>query len=330
MASTEMVLRAVDLGDGRDARWTDETAAALPDLREVIARWVPEPSRVTDEAGAAAVRDALAAHMPGLLPLVERLAAPLGTEAALALHTVSGRFPSLSGCTVRALGGALVRNYDWPLDRSDRAIVRSAFRREVIGVREGMLGLLDGMNDAGLAVALTWGGRDVRGPGFGIPVVLRHLLESCGTVDEAVDTLRGIPVCTVQNVVLTDQKRSAVVHLGPDIDTTVGSDTDAATGACAANHQHLPVSDEHERATRTQLRLRTVRDAGDTPDSVVAALLSPPLHGGDFTGGWGTLYTADYRPAHGTATYHWPGQRWAHSLGAFTPGTRRIRLGPPA
>ena len=41
------------------------------------------------------------------------------------------------------------------------------------------------MNDDGLAVSLTFGGRRVLGDGFGIPIVLRYLLETCGTVEEA-------------------------------------------------------------------------------------------------------------------------------------------------
>ncbi|WP_052849605.1 C45 family peptidase [Streptomyces avicenniae] len=323
----EMTLRAVDLGDGTDGRWTGEAAASLPGARQVIERWVPEPSRVTDDEGAAAVRAALARHMPELPPLLDRLTSPLDHEAAMALWTTSGEFPATAGCTVRTVRGALLRNYDWALDASDRAIVRSAFLRPVIGLREGVLGLLDGMNDAGLAVALTWGGRDVRGPGFGIPLVQRYLLETCATVDQAVAVLRRVPVCTVQNVVLVDRERTAVVHVGPDIEPVVGTEADARTGACAANHQLLPVSDEQERATRTGQRLRAVAAAGDEPDTVVAALLRPPLYGGDFTGGWGTLYTAAYRPAEGRVTYHWPTESWAQSFAAFAPGTRRLTLG---
>ena len=37
-------------------------------------------------------------------------------------------------------------------------------------------GLLDGINDAGLAVSLAFGGRATR-EGFGIPLVVRYLLE---------------------------------------------------------------------------------------------------------------------------------------------------------
>jgi penicillin V acylase-like amidase (Ntn superfamily) len=55
-------------------------------------------------------------------------------------------------------------------------------------------GLLDGMNDAGLAVSLTFGGRSPAGPGFAVNVVLRYLLQTCQTVTEAVERLRKIPI----------------------------------------------------------------------------------------------------------------------------------------
>ena len=47
---------------------------------------------------------------------------------------------------------------------------------------DGGWGLLDGMNDAGLAGSLTFGGRFAQAPGVGIVIVLRYLLETCDTV----------------------------------------------------------------------------------------------------------------------------------------------------
>ena len=46
------------------------------------------------------------------------------------------------------------------------------------------------MNDAGLAVSLTFGGRPQVGDGFGIPLVIRYVLEVCETIEEAVRVLR--------------------------------------------------------------------------------------------------------------------------------------------
>ena len=68
-------------------------------------------------------------------------------------------------------------------------------------------GLLDGMNDAGLAVSLTFGGRACVGDGFGIPLVVRYLLETCATVAEARAALDRVPVNLAHNLTLVDRAR---------------------------------------------------------------------------------------------------------------------------
>ena len=35
--------------------------------------------------------------------------------------------------------------------------------------------------------------------------------------------------------------------------------------------------------------------------------MEPPLYSTEYSRGFGTLYTAVYRPADGVVTYHWPG-----------------------
>ena len=62
---------------------------------------------------------------------------------------------------------------------------------------------------------------------------------------------------------------------------------------------------------------------------MVAACLRSPLYATRFHEGFGTLYTAEYRPADGVARYHWPGRTWAQSLGAFEEGGIEIALGAP-
>lgn len=94
----------------------------------------------------------------------------------------------------------------------------------------------------------------------------------------------------------------------------------AATDACAANHQHLPVTPEQEQALGTQERLRAIRAAGTD----VAAMLRPPLYRRVGEDGLRTLYTARYQPAEGRVTYYWPGESWQQSFADFTPGSRTV------
>ena len=54
-------------------------------------------------------------------------------------------------------------------------------------------GLLDGMNDRGLAVSLTFGGRPDVGDGFAIPLVVRYVLETCDDVARPARCSRASP-----------------------------------------------------------------------------------------------------------------------------------------
>ena len=59
---------------------------------------------------------------------------------------------------------------------------------------------------------------------------------------------------------------------------------------------------------------------------VVAACLRPPPYATRFHEGFGTLYTAEYRPAEGVVRYHWPGP----DLGAVAGLVRTGRHPDPA
>ena len=49
-------------------------------------------------------------------------------------------------------------------------------------------------------------------------------------------------------------------------------------------------------------------------DELADQLLTPPLHVSDYAGGFGTLYTADYRPEERTVTYRWPDRAWPRTF----------------
>ncbi|MDI9835253.1 C45 family peptidase [Streptomyces sp. KAU_LT] len=311
MSPRRKTFRALEIGDGSDGRW----AAHAQPLWPLAERWLAEEGRTAE--GADRARRLFEEHMPELVPVLERLAAQLDRPEATTFLTLAAIRPFFSGCTQIGAGGTLLRNYDFDPDDCEGTIVSSHFLRPVIGMQDAAWGLLDGMNDAGLAVSLTFGGRFVHGPGFAIPIVLRHLLETCTTVDEAIGRLRSIPIAIPQNVTLVDAEQARTVYVGPDIPLTEAPD------ACAANHQHLPVPDDQERFSRTQERLAAVRATG--PD--VAAMLKSPLYQLAYEEGLGTVYTAHYRPTEGQVTYHWPDASWTQSFDTFTPGTRSMTLG---
>ena len=109
---------------------------------------------------------AMKAHMPELVPTYERLCELVGGG------DLEARFlsfycppPYLSGCSQAVWPGSLpmlVRNYDYAPALSDAVVLESRWNgRRVIGMTDGLWGLVDGMNDRGLAVSLTFGGRQL-------------------------------------------------------------------------------------------------------------------------------------------------------------------------
>ncbi|MFF8592326.1 C45 family autoproteolytic acyltransferase/hydrolase [Streptomyces sp. NPDC015220] len=302
---------AIEIGDGGDGRWAEHVRPAMVGAED----WLTEEGRTPE--GATRARRLFEEHMPELVAPLDRLAGQLTSPRARTFLTMAAVRPFFSGCTQIGREGALLRNYDFAPEHCEGTIVSSRFLLPVIGMQEAGWGLLDGMNNAGLAVSLTFGGRFVHGRGFAMPMVLRYLLETCRTVDEALDRLRTIPVAIPQNVTLVDPGRTVTVHVGPDIPLTETPDR------CASNHQHLPVSDEQERATRTRTRLAAAQAAGID----VTAMLRPPLYQCAYDEWLGTVYTAHYRPAEGRVAYHWPGESWEHSFAGFSPGSRTVTLG---
>jgi predicted choloylglycine hydrolase len=314
-----LTLRAVEddeLGRNLTATW--------PAFRQ----WWRDGPGTRPTAGQAGAR--LDEHMPELVPAWRRLAGLLGEDpeaaATLALWNPP---PFLTGCSQAAVlpgGPALIRNYDWDHRLFDAVVARTALTGpRVLGMLDCMWGLLDGVNDAGLAVSLAFGGRPQVGEGFGIPLVVRYVLETCGSTEEAMRTLRRLPVHMSYNVTTVDRDgRRATAYLAPDRPAHV-------TGqAVATNHQGQVEWAPYAAAIRTVERrrhLQALLDAGSGAADVVAACLRPPLYATRFGEGFGTLYTAEYRPAEGVAVYYWPGRAWEHSVERLGPRSVEIRLG---
>jgi predicted choloylglycine hydrolase len=219
-----------------------------------------------------------------------------------------------------------LRNYDYDANLFDGIVLSTRFTgTRVIGVSDQLWGLLDGVNDAGLAASLTFGGRREVGSGFGIPIVMRYLLETCTTVQEAVTHLSRLPIHLAYNVTLIDRNGDyATVFVGPDHSASVVSD-------CATtNHQGAVDWPAHAEWTRSVERLELLngmlaRQSIDA-DDIAAAMLRPPLRATDYDGGFGTLYTAVYRPAEGRVEYRWPALAWQLSFDDFPEEERLVNL----
>ena len=176
-------------------------------------------------------------HMPELVPTYEKLTELAGGgDIAARFLTFYCPPPYLSGCSQAIWPGKeplLVRNYDYAPQLSDGLVLETKWNgMRVMGISDGLFGMVDGINEAGLAVSLTFGGRKIAGEGFGVPIIVRYILEFCRTADEAAAVLARIPCHMAYNVTVIDQKRRFhTVYLSPDREAVV-TDSPVAT-----NHQ---------------------------------------------------------------------------------------------
>jgi predicted choloylglycine hydrolase len=279
-------------------------------------------------------RKALIRHMPELLPLYEDLCECAGgTDLPARFLSFYCPPPYLSGCSQAIWPGAdpvLVRNYDYNPDAFDNLILHTSWQgRKVMGVSDGLWGLVDGINDAGLAVSLTFGGRRVVGEGFGVPLILRYVLQTCETAEDAGKALARIPTHMSYNVTVLDrQRRYRTVMMSPDKPAIV------THAAVATNHQETVEWVNHARFTATVERERFLLHRltlhVDPQDQFIGAFLKPPLYSTAYSHGFGTLYTAVYRPARGEMDIHWPGAMWPFRIANFHESFRTVHTPEPA
>jgi predicted choloylglycine hydrolase len=285
----------------RDAyhRWyLSEGAAARPDLRTC--------------------RRMLASHMPELVPVWERLVELAGGDEVTArLLTLWDPPRFLPGCSQATLGGRnplLIRNYDYGLDLFERVVYSSAFTgRRVLGTGDCLWGLLDGMNDAGLAVSLAFGGRPGSSPGFGIPLVVRYLLEVAASLDDVRSVLRAVQVNMSYNLTVVDGSgESLTAFVAPD------SAPEFSSARVATNHRgavpEYPERAQSLRSVERQRRLLSLLDSDPDITKLTSAFLRPPLRSIEYGRAFGTLYTAVYRPNDGVADYLWPHDSWRRTF----------------
>jgi predicted choloylglycine hydrolase len=64
----------------------------------------------------------------------------------------------------------------------------------------------------------------------------------------------------------------------------------------------------------------------DPQDKFINAFLRPPLYSTAFSAGFGTLYTAVYRPRLQQMEVRWPGTVWSQTMDHFQEGGRRVQI----
>lgn len=202
-------------------------------------------------------------------------------------------------------GPLLIRNYDLDPALNEATLLSTNWcGTRVTGMVEAMSGLADGMNEHGLAASLTFGGRIEVGKGFGIPLIMRYVLQMCRDVQDGIEVLRRVPSHMSYNITLADAAgKWATVFVAPDRPTMVQPQP------WATNHQLGVEWPRHGRISNTLGRAEQLKALLDNPaldaGSLQRAFAEAPLFSTNYRQGFGTVYTAAYRPTQGRVRLSW-------------------------
>lgn len=273
---------------------------------------------------------ALATYMPELLPLWKQLCELTQADDLLArMLSLYCPAPYVFGCSQAVwsrYSPVLVRNYDYSPNLCEGRVLKSKWHdTEVIASTDCLWGALDGMNEHGLCVSLAFGGSDVVAPGFGMPLVVRYVLEFCQTTQQALDVLSRVPINMAYNITLVDAWfHTATIELSPIMPPKVSAKP------FAVNHQQgLELSSYalfSNSTERKQILLERLYSPMVTLDSFIDGFEYAPLFSSDYDRSFGTLYTAVYNPTLKAMEWRWPYHvRSYQSFEFFTEQTFWVR-----
>lgn len=271
-------------------------------------------------------------YMPELYPLYEKLIILAG-GGDLEARFLSGYCPPpfMSGCSQMAWNRDkkfLIRNYDYSPSLFEGNMMYTKWLKPVIGVSDCNWGLLDGINGDGLAASLAFGGREVVGEGFGIPLIIRYILETCATTEQAVNKLMNVPTHMSYNVTLIDNAGNyATLYLAPDKAPILNR------SAIATNHQEIIDWPYYASVTATRERKQFLEGLWsadlENEKSVTKKFLQPPLYSYNYQKNFGTLYTIKYDVVESKIELFWPGEKKiTHTFDQYLEENIIIRLLP--
>jgi len=266
-------------------------------------------------------------YMPKFLPTYNKLCELAGNDPVAARFLTGYQPPAyITGCSqvVWQNKPQLVRNYDYHPSLCEGTLINSSWNdKQVIAVGDCLWGVVDGMNNSGLVASLTFGGRKVVGKGFGIPFILRYVLEFCNNVEEASEMLQTIPSHMAYNVMVLDKTGNyKMLQIAPDHKPIV-TDYKVST-----NHQgkiDWPAHAEFSKTLEREKFLQNLLKTDELSDEKIAlAFLKSPLFNRQYKYGFGTIYTSVYRPAEGYMELRWEDQKLRQSFADFSEGQTLI------
>lgn len=273
-------------------------------------------------------------YMPEIFPVYEQLLTLSdGSDSAARFLSMYSPPAFMRGCSQMIYNknseSILVRNYEYLPAYFEGVMLYSNWKQPVIGISDCLWGLLDGINSNGLAASLAFGGSNEVKEGFGIPLIIRYLLETTNTVDEAIAVLKTIPSHMAYNVQLCDAHgNAATVFVKPGGGVVVTSEL------TCTNHQDTIAWELYHKASksgeRKQFLEQLLAQNSLTEQQVVQAMLAPPLYFETENASWSTLYTAAYNCIQKEVVLLWPFAKLKQSFSQFNETTFQIELNPPS
>jgi predicted choloylglycine hydrolase len=133
-------------------------------------------------------------------------------------------FDDVHGCTCFCFSDRdktyLARNSDmFPelKSTSESILYRPEQGFAFLGHSTSMVQMEDGLNEQGLSVGMNFMTTKNYKPGLNTGMVVRHILETCKTVNEAVELINQLPLSSTQNIILADKEGNmAVIECSPN------------------------------------------------------------------------------------------------------------------
>lgn len=168
---------------------------------------------------------------------------PLLAGALLPMYCMVPQ-PRCSCFAVRGGGQSLLgRNSDFltALKGSNAHLVcRPAGGLALLGNTTAFVELEDGVNSAGLAAGLTSVLPEPPRPGLNAGMLLRLVLETCGSVGEALGLLERVPTASSHTLVLADRRGDIALVEQHGERRAVRRPAEETAWVCAVNRCHLP------------------------------------------------------------------------------------------
>lgn len=321
-----IILRSVE-EDKPDKKWKKLFEKAWPYYRHWFLKegFTARPRYLT-------AKEKLAFYMPELMPVYNQLCTLFGNSDIQARFLASWCPPAfMSGCsqiawTKQHNNNFLIRNYDYSPKLYEGVFHKTHWLKKVMGMSDCIWGLLDGINEDGLVASLTFGGRKIVGQGFGIPLIIRYILETCSNVNQATIKLQEIPTHMSYNITLMDKTGNyKTLFLSPDRAPTV---LDYPIGT---NHQTVIDWEDYAKFSETRERMHFLESCyysvTENKESLVRKFLQKPLYSQKFERSFGTLYTGVYHANNLTAEMHWPNKSIEQSFSKFISGKTEVSFG---